>query len=117
MSSRFLTKRVSNQYPQLQTLAKKNEISLLGSFQKANNKGADQTALMRSLVCACIVRKLPKTGFLAPRVYNTGVSFSEILKKTSNYPGTFSVTGLVFNKNVTQKMLFSVFQIKMRRFI
>ena len=26
--------------------SKKNEISLVGSFQKANNKGADQTALM-----------------------------------------------------------------------
>ena len=34
------------------------------TFQKANNKGADQTARMRKLVCACVVRKPPKTGFL-----------------------------------------------------
>ena len=38
-----------------------------GTFQKANNKGADQTARMRRLVCACVVRKPPKTGFLASR--------------------------------------------------
>ena len=35
------------------------------TFQKANNKDADQTARMRRLVCACVVRKPPKTGFLA----------------------------------------------------
>ena len=35
------------------------------NFQKANNNGADQTARMRRLVCACVVRKPPKTGFLA----------------------------------------------------
>ena len=28
-----------------------------------NNKGADQTARMRRLVCACVVRKPPETGF------------------------------------------------------
>ena len=32
-----------------------------------NNKGADQTALMRRLVCACVVRQPPKTGFLTSR--------------------------------------------------
>ena len=37
------------------------------TFQKANNKGADQTARMRRLVCACVIRNTPKTGFLAPR--------------------------------------------------
>ena len=37
------------------------------TFNKANNKGADQTAWMRRLVCACVVRKPPKTGFLALR--------------------------------------------------
>ena len=36
-----------------------------GAFQKTNNKGADQTARMRRLVCAFVVRKPPKTGFLA----------------------------------------------------
>ena len=33
----------------------------------SNNKGADQTAQMRRLVCACVVRKPPKTGFLETR--------------------------------------------------
>ena len=37
------------------------------TFQKANNKGADQSAQMCRLVCACVVRKPPKTGFLALR--------------------------------------------------
>ena len=32
-----------------------------------NNKGADQTARMHRLVCACVVRKQPKTGFLVTR--------------------------------------------------
>ena len=35
--------------------------------KKANNKGADQTAWIRRLVCACVVHKPPKTGFLALR--------------------------------------------------
>ena len=35
------------------------------TYHKANNKGADQTARMHKLVCACVVRKPPKTGFLA----------------------------------------------------
>ena len=44
-----------------------------------NIKGADQTARMRRLVCACVVRKTLKTGFLATRpnfvivVINVGV--------------------------------------------
>ena len=38
---------------------------LYGTLHKANNKGADQSARMRRLVCACVVRKPPKTGFLA----------------------------------------------------
>ena len=33
------------------------------TFQNANNKGADQTAQMRRLVYAFVVRKHPKTGF------------------------------------------------------
>ena len=37
------------------------------NFQNVNNKGADQTAQMRRLVCACVVRKPPKTGFLTSR--------------------------------------------------
>ena len=34
-----------------------------GTFQTANNKGTDQTALMRRLVCACVVRKYPEDRF------------------------------------------------------
>ena len=34
------------------------------TLQKANNNGADQTARMRRLVRAFVVRKPPKTGFL-----------------------------------------------------
>ena len=37
------------------------------TFQNANNKGADQSARMRRLVCTFVVRKPPKTGFLASR--------------------------------------------------
>ena len=37
------------------------------TFKKANNKGTDQTAWTSRLVCACVVRKPPKTGFLASR--------------------------------------------------
>ena len=50
--------------------SQKVEISLVASLDlalsktRANNKGADQTARM---VCACVVRKPPKTGFLASR--------------------------------------------------
>ena len=35
------------------------------TFHQANNKGADQAARMRRLVCVCVVRKPPKTGFLS----------------------------------------------------
>ena len=43
------------------------EISLLASLELANDKGADQTARMRRLVCAFVVRKSPETGFLLLR--------------------------------------------------
>ena len=36
-------------------------------FQNLNNKGADQSALMRRLVCAFVVHKPPKTNFLTSR--------------------------------------------------
>ena len=66
------TKQDSNQSPQLQRLARKLRFCLsklrYGAFQKANNKGADQTARMRRLVCAFVVRQLPKTCFLAVRL-------------------------------------------------
>ena len=35
---------------------------IYNTFQKANNKGADQTAWMRRLICALVVRQPPKTG-------------------------------------------------------
>ena len=34
------------------------------TFQKANKKGADQTARMRRLVLAYVVLKPPETGYL-----------------------------------------------------
>ena len=36
-------------------------------LSKKQKKGADQTARMRRLVCAYVVHKPPKTGFLASR--------------------------------------------------
>ena len=46
--------------------------SRYNTIHLANNKGTDQTALMRRLVCAFVVRKPLKTGFLAsrPKCYN-----------------------------------------------
>ena len=41
-----------------------------GAFQKTNNKGADQNARMHRLICVFVVRKPPKTGFLAARPIN-----------------------------------------------
>ena len=71
LSSGFPTKWDSNQLAQLQRLARKLKFAhrepRYDTFQKANNKGADQTARMRRLVCACVVCKPPKTGFLATR--------------------------------------------------
>ena len=73
LSSGFPTKWYSNQPAQLQRLARKSKYRLLCSqsrydtFQKANNKGADQTARMRRLVCAFVVCKPPNTGFLESR--------------------------------------------------
>ena len=39
------------------------------TFQKANNKGADQTAWMCRLVCTCVVRKPPRKPRRGPFVY------------------------------------------------
>ena len=53
-----------------------------------NNKGADQIARMRRLVCACVVRKPPKTGFLLSRpIYYKALyldSAGQGLKKLGN---------------------------------
>ena len=56
----------------LQRLARKIEISLEASLDiilsnKRITKGTDQTARMRRLVCAFVVRKPQKTGFLGSR--------------------------------------------------
>ena len=69
-SSGSPTKWDSNQSPQLQRLAKNWHFACgkvrYDTFQKPNNKCADQSARMRRLVCACLVRKPPKTGFWGP---------------------------------------------------
>ena len=49
------------------------------TFQKANYKGAYQTARMCRLVGACVVRKPPKAGFLTSRS-NYDPSCKQILK-------------------------------------
>ena len=48
------------------------------SFHLANNKGADQTARMRRLVCAFVVRKPPKTGLFVSRpiCYSSQTAYS-----------------------------------------
>ena len=67
----FPTRWDSNQPAQVQGLAKNWNFACsklwYGTYQKTNNKGADQTARMHRLVCAFDVRKLTKTGFLASR--------------------------------------------------
>ena len=50
---------------QLRTMTNWKKFSLL--MEAANNKGADHTARMHRLVCAFVVRKPPKTGFLTTR--------------------------------------------------
>ena len=84
LSSRFLTKRVSNQTPQLQRLARKLKFTCskftYGTFQY--NKDTDQTAQMCRLVCTCVVRKPPKKGFLASQpIYWVYLKRSQTLMK------------------------------------
>ena len=64
--------------------SQKIEISLAASLNlcipKANNKGADQTARMRRLVCVFIVHKSSKTGFLALRaICKRGLHYLDVL--------------------------------------
>ena len=67
LSSGFPTKRDSNQSPHLQRLPRRSKLRV-ASLENANDKGADQSARsMRMLVCAFVVRKPPKTGFLVSR--------------------------------------------------
>ena len=79
-----------------------------GTFQKTNNKGADQTAQMRRLICACVVRKPPMTGFLASRPICIGWKLSasdrnrqtRILEVSLNtetmHPGCFNPNSMHF---------------------
>ena len=48
------------------------------TFQTVNNKGADQSARMRRLVCAFVLPKPWKTGFLTMRP-----KFKKTMEKTS----------------------------------
>ena len=68
----FPKKRVSNQSPQLQRLARNGNFTCnkftYDAFQKVNYMDADQTAWMCRLVCACVIHKHPKTGFLTRRL-------------------------------------------------
>ena len=50
-------------------------MSSYDTFQNANKKGADQTAWICRLVCAGVVRKPSKTGFLASRPICFGTKF------------------------------------------
>ena len=65
MSLGFLTKLDSNQSPQLERLARNFDGSKFryDTFQKVNNKGADQSARMRRLVCTFVVFNLQKQVF------------------------------------------------------
>ena len=120
LSSGFPSKRVSNRTPQLQRLARKLIFSCsqvkYGTFQKANNKGADQTARMYRLVCACVVCKPTKTGFLAsrPQFLDRAISSSVIhslgrMMDPPLYMGTTQINefikhkhlGLIFSSDAT----------------
>ena len=63
-------KRDSNQSGQLQGLDRKLKIPLVANLDIILTKGAGQTAGMRRLVCAFVVRIPPKTGFLTSRSKN-----------------------------------------------
>ena len=62
LSSGFLTKRVSNQSPKLQRLARNFTCGKFtdDNFQNANNKGVDQTA--QAGLCLCFL-PTPKDRF------------------------------------------------------
>ena len=67
LSSWFPTKRDSNQSPHLQRMPRRSKLRV-ASLENANDKGAEQSARsMRIMVCAFVVRKPPKTGFLMSR--------------------------------------------------
>ena len=60
--------RLKPESPHLQRLPRRSKLRV-ASLENANEKGADQSARsMRMLVCAFVVCKPPKTGFLASRL-------------------------------------------------
>ena len=78
------------------------------------NKGTDQAARMRRLVCACVVRNPPKTGFLATRPNYIGLQmigsiltiFATVLHlhlyhKTENKARTGSCNTSGHSRNIT----------------
>ena len=77
LSSGFPTNRDSNQFPHLQRPTKKNEISLTASLNIILSKNQ----IPPRLICAFVVRKPPKTGFLVLRAIQWdqkgNVSFNE----------------------------------------
>ena len=75
------------------------------TFQNANNRGADQTARMRRLVCACVVRKPPKTGFLASRPNCIPVYKSPFCRHTSLLPSLKSIQNFDPSVNRTDRKL------------
>ena len=67
LSLGFPTKGDSNQSPKLPRLARILKFRLIIMIISSNNKGTDQSAGTCRLVCAFVVGKPPKTGFLASR--------------------------------------------------
>ena len=73
LSSGSLTKRVSNQSPRLNRLARKLILDMI-LLKKTDNKVADETARMHRLICAFIVTKHRGQVFSAA-VHLLNVSF------------------------------------------
>ena len=73
LSSGFPTKQDLNQSSQLQRIVGKMKYACrkfrYDTFQKANNKGADQSARGRRLVCAFVFRMLRRQVFLSLMSY------------------------------------------------
>ena len=71
LSSGFTIRSYQKQPAQPQRLARMVKFRLqqvlILFFPISNNKNTDQTVWMHRLVCAFVVRKPPKTGFLASR--------------------------------------------------
>ena len=113
----FLTKWYSNQPAQLQRLARNLKFHLIKSrsdtFQEANNKGADQSARMRRLVCAFFVGKLWKTGFHASRPIYRWVQLIHLCTLTLSTTYFFSEIMGHLNSNSIWKL----FKIWERKFI